>query len=70
MKFKVTAVSMSRDTRRQQCKPRKEVVDTKTNELFRGCTNAIQVEQGYEAFWNELNPRSAHIVKVIDVQQI
>ena len=34
---------------------RDEVIDTKTNTLFKSCRNAYDVEDVYEAFWNRLN---------------
>ena len=80
MKFAVTAVPISRETRRRVGKARTEVVDTEKNKLFRyedrishyegPMTEPLQVEQKYESFWNDLNPQSPHIVKVIDVREV
>ena len=69
MKWVVTAASMNRHTRASTSKPRDEVIDTETNALFRGASNALVVEGIYEAFWNDLNDSSADIVKVIGVRR-
>jgi len=69
MKFKVKGVSMNRHTRRQVGKIRTETIDTKTNELFYGTALPIEIERRYESFWNNLNPNSKEIVKVIDVRK-
>lgn len=62
----VKAFSMDR-ARRQVDEPRYERIDTATNEIFKGCKTAAQVEAAYEAFWNNLNPNPAHTVKVMDI---
>jgi hypothetical protein len=67
MKFTVTAIAMNRKTRQQIGKQRDEIIDTKTNSLFTGLTEPIDIEDAYEAFWNKLNPESREIVKVIGV---
>jgi len=74
MKFAVTAVAMSRMTRRRVGKARTEIVDTEENELFhnRGVpiTIPLDVELAYESFWNDLNKNSTDIVKVVDVRKL
>jgi hypothetical protein len=76
MKFAVTGISMSRRTRRRIGKSRVEIVDTVTNHVFKHVTalptaeRALRVEEAYEWFWNELNPQSPDIVKVIDVREV
>jgi hypothetical protein len=75
-KYKVTAVAMNRKTRETTLQRpsgdvmRDEVINTKTNILFKGALGPREVEIAYEAFWNELNPRSSEIVKVIGVKLI
>jgi hypothetical protein len=68
MKWNVTAVAMDRSTRQMKALPRVELINTNTNILFKGCKTPIQVEQVYEAFWNELNLQSDEIVKVIGLE--
>ena len=70
MKFKVTAVSISRRTRRRCGKARVEIIDTATNPMFGGTTEPSAVEARYEAFWNATNPTSSEIVKVVDVRPL
>ena len=70
MKWNVTAVAMDRSTRQTKSLPRAEMIDTKENILFKGCKTPIQVEEVYEAFWNELNTSSDQIVKVIGLEFI
>ena len=70
MKFAVTAVAVSRKTRRRVGKARTEIIDTASNTFFDGVTNALAVEARYEAFWNDLNPNSPDIVKVVDVREV
>lgn len=68
MKFAVTAVSVSRRTRRRCGKARVEIVDTSSNPIFGGVTEPEAVEARYEAFWNHTNPDSPTVVKVVDVR--
>ena len=70
MKFNVTAVAMNRITRRQIGQPRTELIDPATNMLFTDCHTTALVEAAYESFWNDLNPNSAEIVKVIGVEAV
>lgn len=70
MKFAVTAVSMSRRTRRRIGKSRVEIIDTKENQLFWGLSEPEDIEKKYQAFWNDLNPQSPEIVKVLDVREV
>jgi len=72
MIYYVKGIAMERDSRRLITLEngeisRTEKIDTETNNLFRDCQSALDVEKRYEEFWNELNPYSAEIVKVIDV---
>lgn len=70
MKFAVTAVAMSRKTRRRVGKSRVEVIDTVENQLFRNLRNPENIEKAYESFWNDLNPNSPDVVKVTDVRRV
>jgi hypothetical protein len=70
MKFAVTAVAISRSTRRRVGKANVEVIDTVHNQLFMQLTDPKEIEAAYEAFWNDLNPSSPDTVKVIDVREV
>lgn len=70
MKFAVTAVAISRSTRRRVGKSRVEIIDTIDNLLFKECHTPKDVEEKYEAFWNDLNPNSPDTVKVVDVREV
>jgi hypothetical protein len=70
MKWSVTAVAMSRATRKRVGKARVEIVDTETNAMFKDLTDAYMVEQMYEHFWNDTNPDSGDVVKVVDVREV
>lgn len=80
MKFVVYSCALDRKTRKQipvLDKPggsmawiRSEVIDTMRNALFRDCSMPITIEMAYEAFWNELNPNSENIVKVVGVEEV
>lgn len=69
-KFKVVAQAISRNTRKAIGKPRSETINTKTNSLFRNITTPLGVERKVEAFWNDVNPHSREIVKVIGVKRL
>ena len=69
-KWKVKGVSMNRKTRKQVGDIRVEQIDTKTNSLFIDSKTAINIEKRYESFWNDLNPKSKEIVKVINVEKV
>jgi len=70
MKFNVTAFSMNRQTRRQSGPARAELIDTDSNRVFEGQVTPLDVERRYEAFWNDVNPRSRDIVKVMSVEPV
>lgn len=70
MKFAVTAVPISRNTRRRVGKARVEIIDTSQNEMFANCDTAQSIERVYESFWNNTNPHSSDIVKVVDVREV
>lgn len=70
MKFAVTAVAISRKTRKRVGKARVEIIDTLSNTFFDGVTEPAAVEARYESFWNDLNPNSPDTVKVVDVREI
>lgn len=67
--WKVKAITINRNTRVQAGKVRTELVGT-NNLLFRECKTHLEVEETYECFWNDLNPRSREIVKVISVEDV
>lgn len=52
------------------CEPRTEVIDTDTNRLFAGMTTEPEIKARYEAFWNDINPRSLEVVKVLSVKRV
>ena len=71
MKFAVVVVVMNRRTRRCVGKGHTDVVDTlNADELFREAKTPLAVEQCYENFSNNLNPKSADVVKVVDVRRL
>lgn len=67
MKYAVTAQSFDRDTSKPSGRQRTEVINTDTNPIFGKCRNFVDVKSAYEAFWNELNTRSSHVVFVSQV---
>jgi len=72
MKYNVTATSFHRvDTNEYRFNDyvHDEVIDTKTNPLFKSCLDAFEVEDRYEEFWNRLNANyeNRDIVKVLKV---
>ena len=70
MLYNVKAVAMDRKTRRQVGKARVERINSTTNELFKRLTTPHNIKICYESFWNNLNPNSKEIVKVIDVEEV
>ena len=70
MKYKVTAFAKERKTGKQISPLRGEIIDTKTNSLFVHCSNINDVKRKYESFWNDLNPCSLEIVKVVEVRPL
>jgi hypothetical protein len=70
MRFAVTGIAMIRHSRRRVGKARTEVIDTMDNVMFQGLTAPKEIEERYEAFWNDLNPHSTEVVKVIDVRAL
>lgn len=70
MKFLVTYVMMTRNTRRRSDKSKTTVVDTAVQRSFRGITDPKVLEEAYETFYNSLNPNSPFIVKVIDTRSL
>ena len=69
-KYDVKAVAMDRISRKTLGKSRTERVDTKKNQLFKHARNSKDVESMYESFWNDLNPKSSEVVKVIGVKEV
>ena len=67
MKFKVKGIAMNRKTRKQVGRVRIEIINTKTNSLFKNIFTNKGIETKYELFWNDLNPNSKEIVKVISI---
>lgn len=69
MKFAVKAAAMDRVSKRQVGKIRTEIIDTCKNELFMDVQKTYDIERKYESFWNDLNPYSEEIVKVLSVKK-
>jgi hypothetical protein len=79
-KYKVYGIAMNRETRKPVLikggrKIRGETIDTEKNEIFNGkigskCHTVKDVEERYEAFWNDMNPHSQEIVKVVGIKKI
>lgn len=72
MLWKVTAIARCRISREivGGGRPRDERINTITNPLFKDCDTPAKVEEAYHAFWNDLNPKSEHIVTVVNVTEI
>ena len=68
-KFDVKGVAIDRKTREQVGKIRTETIDNTSNNLFKHCNTNKEVESAYESFWNDLDPHSQEIVKVIGVKK-
>lgn len=51
-------------------RPRAEIINTKTNRLFKDAKTARGVKSHYEAFWNDLNPNSTEVVEVLKVERV
>lgn len=66
--YDVKAVAMDRKTHKRIGHSRTEVINTATNSLFHNAHTKEHVKMAYEAFWNELNPHSKEIVKVLNVK--
>lgn len=56
MKYAVTAMCVDPGTGDIIAQPREEIIDTETNDLFRGASGPWEVEDVYHSFWNRLNP--------------
>lgn len=74
-KYAVYGSALDRSTRKPvkykgKTQIRKEIIDTETNSLFKNCNTPAEVEKNYESFWNDLNPYSSEIVKVVGVKKI
>ena len=67
--YKVKAVALDRKTRKQIGKARTETIDSRDNELFKGAKTTKDIEDRYEGFWNDLDPQSEEIIKVISVER-
>ena len=72
MKFKVTAVQVTRVTRRRAGKSKTEVIDTETMRAYRTVGNYDFGHQPkmVEKFYEEANATNHCIVKVIDVERL
>jgi len=69
-KYDVKAIAMNRRTREQIGSSRIERIDTDKNVLFKGLKDSSDIEKRYESFWNDMNPNSSEIVKVINVKKV
>lgn len=66
MIYLVTASSFDRKTKFKTGGPRVERVTT-DDPLFADCRNADDIKATYEEFWNDVNPDTQDIVKVLKV---
>jgi hypothetical protein len=69
-RYIVKAQAYNRKTQEPVGQSREEEIDVSTNQLFKTVTNIGDVEAAYEAFWNELDPTSNEIVKVISITAV
>lgn len=71
MLFDVTARAFYRATGQPAAaQSRVERIDTATNRLFTKARTIVDVKAAYEAFWNDLNPDSEHVVFVSQVVRV
>lgn len=63
----VTAHALNRKTKKVISEPRAEKIYL-GNPLFTHASTAEEVTEAYESFWNDLNPTSKEIVKVLSVE--
>ena len=78
-KFEVSSTALDKKTRKgvkmsggkyKGKTIRKEIINTKTNTLFKGARTPKDVERIYENFWNKLDPYATEVVKVIGVKKL
>jgi hypothetical protein len=67
-KYFILAQSFSRKTGKVVGQTREELIDLKTNELFKGVKSILDIKNSYESFWNDLNPRSTSVVFVQSIR--
>ncbi len=70
MRFQITAVQMSRTTRRRCGKAYTEVIDTETQEDYDGVETPREAEVMYQRAWEKNHPGSHTDCKVVDVRRI
>lgn len=68
--YKVTGIAKNRKTGSYIGKSRSEIINTKTNSLFKNVKDTKEVKSRYEYFWNDLNPKSEEVVKVLKVEKL
>ena len=66
-RYRVTAQAFSRKNMNRLGKSRTEIINTKTNLLFKGATTKQAIRKKYENFWNKMNLGSPEVVVVSKV---
>jgi len=61
MRYLVTAVPISRTTRRRIGKAMTEIIDTTVNKYYKGCNSPTSIERVYEGL---------NAAKVVDVREV
>lgn len=67
MKAVVLASSFNPKTGKPNNNPREEIINTKTNRLFKDCKTLTDVAETYMHFWNRFPTRQSEIVLVQSV---
>jgi len=70
MKFIVMAQAFHPTTGAPLANSRAEEIDTKTNVLFRGCENVLQIKARYEQFWNGDPAAKCARTEIVFVQSV
>jgi hypothetical protein len=63
-KVSVVAQSFNRRTLKPTSEPLTEVIDLDNNTLFAKVCVPLDIKKAFEAFWNDLNPKSTDVVFV------
>jgi hypothetical protein len=69
-KVQIIAVSCDPKTGERNCRPRTEIIDPITNELFRGCVTLTDFAERYMHFWNRLPTVQKEMVLVHSVRWV
>lgn len=68
-KYIVTGRAYNRKTHKAIGKQRNETINTNSNVLFKHTKTGSDVKMRYESFWNDLDPHSKEVVKVLKIKR-